>query len=65
MVQRIADGRQVALQGAPARQERRGRNGGLGSGVMVALFILFMVLRALGGGRRRRHLGGWGSVRRR
>ncbi len=61
VVQRIADGRQVTLQGAPAQVERRGRQSGLGGGTMVALFILFMVLRALGGGRRRRRFGGWGG----
>ena len=60
LVQRIADGRQVALQGAPARVERRREGSGLGGGA-VALFILFMVLRAVFGGRRRRRFGGWGG----
>jgi uncharacterized protein len=60
LVQRIADGRQVALQGAPARVERRREGSGIGGGA-VALFILFMVLRAIGGGRRRRRFGGWGG----
>jgi uncharacterized protein len=59
-IQRIAEGRNVTLEGAPARPARRRGQGGLGFGTMFTLFIIFMVLRALGGGRRRR-FGGWGG----
>jgi uncharacterized protein len=63
IVQRIASGRNVTLEGAPPlrRERRRGESGGLGGGALFALFILFMVLRAIGGGRRRRG-GLWGAA---
>jgi uncharacterized protein len=60
IIGRIAERRNVALQGvrAPARQRRRDV-GGFGFGTFMTLFIVVMVLRAMTGGRRRgRHWGG-------
>ena len=58
-VARIAQGRNVTLQGVRPEPNRTPAVGSGGS-VIVALFILFMVLNALGRTRRRRRLGGWG-----
>jgi uncharacterized protein len=60
---RIAAGRNVTVEGAPARRDRRrDSGGGLGIGGVITMLILFMVLRAIGGGRRRRFgRGGWSS----
>ena len=58
-VARIAQGRNVTLQGVRPEPNRTPAAGSGGS-VIVALFVLFMVLNALGRTRRRRRLGGWG-----
>jgi uncharacterized protein len=58
-VARIAQGRNVTLQGVRPEPDRAPAVGSGGS-VILALFILFMVLNALGRTRRRRRLGGWG-----
>jgi uncharacterized protein len=59
VVARIAQGRNVTLQGVRPEADRAPAVGS-GGGVILALFILFMVLNALGRTRRRRRLGGWG-----
>jgi uncharacterized protein len=58
---RIAEGRNVTLQGV--RVERDGtRDVGSGGSLIVALFVLFIVLNAIGRTRRRRGFGSrWGS----
>jgi uncharacterized protein len=63
IVGRIAEAREVSLQGVP-EPRRAQRTRGLGAGGLFALFILFMVLRAIGGGGRggRRRRGGWGTA---
>jgi len=59
IVARIAQGRNVTLQGV--RQEPdQAPNVGSGGNVILALFILFIVLNAIGRTRRRRFYGGWG-----
>jgi uncharacterized protein len=60
VVARIAQGRNVALQGVRPEPERA-PNVGSGANVILALFILFIVLNALGRTRRRRRYGGWGT----
>ena len=60
IVARIAQGRNVVLQGV--RPERdRAPDVGSGGNVILALFVLFIVLSALGRTRRRRRFGGWGG----
>ena len=60
IVARIAQGRNVVLQGV--RPERdRAPDVGSGANVILALFVLFIVLSALGRTRRRRRFGGWGG----
>jgi uncharacterized protein len=59
VVARIAQGRNVTLQGVRPEPERA-PNVGSGANVILALFILFIVLNALGRTRRRRRYGGWG-----
>ena len=61
IVARIADARNVTLQGV--RPERaRAPNVGSGGTLILALFVLFIVLNVLGRTRRRRGLyGGWGT----
>ena len=60
VVARIAQGRNVTLQGVRPGPERA-PNVGSGANVILALFILFIVLNALGRTRRRRRYGGWGT----
>ena len=62
MVSRIAERRQVTLQGVRAEPRRASRNGRSGGSFLLALFVLFIVLNALrrGGGRRRRWHSGIG-----
>jgi len=56
---RIAQGRNVTLQGVRPEPDRA-PNVGSGGNIVLALFVLFIVLNALGRTRRRRRLGGWG-----
>jgi uncharacterized protein len=63
LVGRIAEGRQVTLDGVAPVPRRPVRNVGGGGSVLMALFVLFILINALsgggrGGGRRRR---GWHS----
>ena len=65
MISRIAERRQVTLQGVRLEPQRPARNrgsGGSGGSVLLALFVLFLVLNALrrGGSRRRRWHSGIG-----
>ena len=61
IVSRIAQGRNVTLQGVRPERERA-PNTGSGGTLIVALFILFIVLNMLGRTRRRRGFyGGWGT----
>jgi uncharacterized protein len=59
IVARIAQGRNVALQGVRP-EAGRVPTAGSGGNVILALFVLFIVLNALGRTRRRRRIGGWG-----
>lgn len=69
IAQRIAQARNVTLEGvARPRQRREVNPKGLWSGAMVALFLVFMLMRIIGAGTRRRRglwgaagLGGWHS----
>ena len=59
IVARVAQGRNVTLQGVPTEADRA-PNVGSGGNVIFALFVLFIVLNAIARTRRRRRLGGWG-----
>lgn len=59
IVTRIADGRNVVLQGVP-RQRARPETGS-GRNLIVGLFVLFLVINALAGTRRRRRGRRWGG----
>jgi len=59
IVARIAEGRNVTLQGVRTEPERA-PNVGSGGNLILALFVLFIVLNAIGRTRRRRRFGGWG-----
>jgi uncharacterized protein len=62
IVSRIADGRNVTLQGVKSERRSRAPSTGSGGGVLIALFVLFMVINAISGRlRRRRRWGGWGG----
>jgi uncharacterized protein len=60
IVARIAQGRNVTLQGVRP-QPQGAPNVGSGGTLMVALFIIFIVLNMLGRTRRRRRFGSWGT----
>jgi uncharacterized protein len=61
VVARIAEGRNVTLQGVRPAPERA-PNVGSGGTLILALFVLFIVLNMLGRTRRRRRFfGGWGT----
>jgi uncharacterized protein len=60
IVARIAQGRNVTLQGVPAETDRA-PDVGSGGSVILALFVLFIVLNAIARTRRRRRFGGWGT----
>ena len=61
LVSRIAQGRNVTLQGVRPEPDRA-PNVGSGGTLIVALFVLFIVLNVLGRTRRRRRFfGGWGT----
>ena len=59
IVGRIAQARNVTLQGVRPEADRA-PNVGSGGNIVLALFVLFIVLNALGRTRRRRRFGGWG-----
>lgn len=65
IAERIANRRNVSLDGAAEpRQRDDDDDGGPGSLVLIGLAVFFLIIRALGGGRRRRGwggLGGWHS----
>lgn len=63
IVGRIAERRNVTLQGVPAAQEDRGADPGSGRNLLVALFALFIVINALAGRMRKRRgfRGRWGG----
>ena len=62
LIGRIAEGRNVTLQGIPRQQDRRApRSPGFGVGP-ITLFLLFIVINAIIGRLRRRgRRGGWGG----
>jgi len=60
IVGRIAQGRNVTLQGV-RNEPDRAPTAGSGGNIILALFILFIVLNAIGRTRRRRRFGGWGT----
>ena len=59
IVARIAQGRNVTLQGVRPETDQA-PNVGSGGNVIFALFVLFIVLSAIARTRRRRPFGGWG-----
>ena len=63
IVRRIAEGRNVTLQGVRPEQQRRAPQAGSGGGLIVALFVLFILINAIAGRMRgrRRFRGGWGG----
>jgi uncharacterized protein len=62
IIERIAERRNVTLQGVRRGPAARGPDTGSGGGLLFALFILFVVINALAGRtRRRRRFGGWGG----
>jgi uncharacterized protein len=63
IIGRIAEGRNVVLQGVPPSGPARRPAEGLGGGVVVALFLAFLVVNALAGqiGGRRRMRRRWGG----
>jgi uncharacterized protein len=66
VVARIADGRQVTLQGVRRPQSTESPGPGSNGTLLLALFVVFIVLNAIGGRARRRRFGrrgwsGWNS----
>jgi uncharacterized protein len=65
IVTRIAEGRNVTLQGVQTAPSRRRKSGGGGGGFIAALFVIFVLINAIAGrvrgGRRRFGRGGWSS----
>jgi uncharacterized protein len=63
IVSRIAEGRNVTLQGVRPTQRRPARQPGSGGGLIVALFVLFVIVNLIAGRMRgkRRFRGGWGG----
>jgi len=62
IVARIAQGRNVTLQGVRPEPTRTAPNVGSGGNLILALFVLFIVLNAIGRTRRRRRFGPrWGG----
>jgi uncharacterized protein len=62
IVSRIAEGRNVTLQGVRPVPRRSAPQTGSGGGLIVALFVLFVILNLIAGRmRRRRFRGGWGG----
>jgi uncharacterized protein len=62
IIDRIAERRNVTLQGVRRDPAARAPDTGSGGGLLFALFVLFIVINALAGRtRRRRRFGGWGG----
>jgi uncharacterized protein len=63
VIDRIAERRNVTLEGVRRDPAARGPDTGSGGGLLFALFVLFIVINALAGRtrRRRRFGGGWGG----
>jgi uncharacterized protein len=63
IVSRIAEGRNVTLQGVRPAERRRATQPGSGGSLIVALFVLFLVINIIAGRMRgrRRFGGGWGG----
>ena len=61
IIGRIAERRNVALQGIPPVAERPRREEESGFPVILAIFMLFMVINAIAGRTRRRRRRGWGA----
>jgi uncharacterized protein len=59
IVARIAQGRNVTLQGVRPEPDNA-PNVGSGGNLILALFVIFILLNVIGRMRRRRRLGGWG-----
>ena len=63
LIGRIAEGRNVSIEGAPrVRERQRARSGGSGGNLIVSLIVLMIVINAIAGriGRRRRRRWGGG-----
>jgi uncharacterized protein len=63
IVSRIAEGRNVTLQGVRPVERRRATQPGSGGSLIVGLFVLFVLVNLIAGRmrRRRRPRGGWGG----
>jgi uncharacterized protein len=63
IVSRIAEGRNVTLQGVRPVERRAARRTGSGGSHMVALIVLILIINLIAGrmGRRRGFRGGWGG----
>ncbi len=63
LIDRIAERRNVTLQGVRRTPAARGPDTGSGGNLLVALFVMFILINALAGmtRRRRRFRGGWGG----
>jgi uncharacterized protein len=63
IISRIAQGRNVTLQGVRPEQRRGARQPGSGGSLILALFVLFMIINLIAGRLRgrRRFRGGWGG----
>ena len=63
IISRIAEGRNVTLQGVQPERRRRAVQPGSGGSWIVALIVLFMIINAIAGRLRgrRRFRGGWGG----
>ena len=63
LIDRIAERRNVSLQGVRRPPAARGPDTGSGGNLLLALFVMFILINALAGmtRRRRRFRGGWGG----
>ena len=62
LIGRIAERRNVTLQGVPSEVPTRAPSGGSGGNLIVTLFILFMVINAIAGRMNRRRRRRWGGA---
>ena len=60
LIARIAERRNVQLEGVPRYADDDAGRDELGPGVLVALFVLFLILKGISGSTRRRRRGPWG-----